>query len=554
MKVCWKCGANVADGHRFCMQCGSDQTRAVGGADPLIGRVLVNKYRIDASIGSGAMGTIYRAEQLALGKTIVIKVLHRHLMGDNELLQRFEREAKAASRLNHPNCVQIIDFGSLPDGALYIAMEFIAGIDLADLIEREFPIAHLRVIRIAKQICIALDEAHANGVLHRDLKPENIMLEDRRNAPDHVKVVDFGIAKLDEAQPGSRRAFQTRAGIVCGTPEYMSPEQARGEKLDSRSDLYALGVLLFHVVTDRLPFEGSSPIETVTKHISETPVHPMAHRTDLPEAFDALIMTLLAKNREQRPASAMDVHAELERLEREILLTEAQHNGSLANDKTVVDIRPISALIDLIDLTMPEKRAIPVELKGSSTNVMPAHVPAPRTLSTMPAPSSPTSTPAARAPKPAPRPPAPVEEIQGSPTDQLDRDAVTHLGDRPSRPARGASAVGVIPARPRSNDEQETDTVMENVALDASSANRGPASALLKRGQLRDISGQSSTVLSNSTTRGEAPKPDLELGRDNITYQALHHAEGTTTSRSLLWIGIGVIIAAGAITAIILAT
>ncbi len=550
MKVCWKCGAQVADAHRFCMKCGSDQSRAAGAADPLIGRTLVNKYRIDAPIGSGAMGTIYRAEQVALGKVIVIKVLHRHLMGDNELLQRFEREARAASRLNHPNCVQIIDFGSLPDGALYIAMEFIDGIDLADLIEREYPIPHLRVVRIAKQICVALDEAHANGVLHRDLKPENIMLENRRNAPDHVKVVDFGIAKLDDAHPGSRRAFQTRAGIVCGTPEYMSPEQARGEKLDARSDIYALGVLLYHVVTDRLPFEGGSPIETVTRHITETPVHPVAHRQDLPESLDALIMTLLAKDREQRPPSAMDVFAELERIEREIMLTEAQNPGVGASDKTAVDIRPISALIDLIDLTSPDKPALPAEMKGPGTHVMPAHVPAPRTLAAMPSSPAPAAAPT-RGGSGA-KNPARDDDPQGSPTDELDRDAVTRLGGRPQRPARGGTGNPPPKTNGRAKDEQETDTVLESVAIDSAAA-RGPNSALLKRGQIREGNGPASALMNAPARNDSGPKPDAEIGRESITHQGLEAAEGGTR-RSLLWIGLGLLLAAGAITVVILAT
>ncbi|HRE92296.1 MAG TPA: serine/threonine-protein kinase, partial [Myxococcota bacterium] len=273
--------------HRFCLNCGSDTTREPA-KDPLLGQTLVGKYLIQESIGSGAMGTIYKAEQTALGKTVVIKVLHKHLLSDPELIQRFHREARAASRLNHPNCVQIMDFGTLEDGALYISMEYIHGIDLATLLEREYPVDHRRLISIMKQVMMALDEAHANGVLHRDLKPENIMIEDRRTAKDHVKVVDFGIAKLEENNPNSKRSFQTRTGIVCGTPEYMSPEQARGQKLDARSDLYAIGVMLYHMVTDRLPFEAGSPIEVVTKHISEPPVPPRMYRDDLPEALDRL--------------------------------------------------------------------------------------------------------------------------------------------------------------------------------------------------------------------------------------------------------------------------
>lgn len=533
LKVCWKCGADVADGHRFCMQCGADQTRPAGGADPLVGRTLANKYRIEAPIGSGAMGTIYRAEQMALAKTIVIKVLHKHLMGDQELLQRFEREARAASRLNHPNCVQIIDFGSLPDGALYIAMEFIAGIDLADLIEREYPIDHLRVVRIAKQICIALDEAHANGVLHRDLKPENIMLEDRRNSPDHVKVVDFGIAKLDEANPDSKRAFQTRAGIVCGTPEYMSPEQARGERLDARSDIYALGVLLYHVVTDRLPFEGQSPIETVTMHLSEAPLPPQQHRPDLPEPFAALILTMLAKNREHRPPSAMDVHAELERIERELLLLAVQTDGQSSGDKTAVDIRPISALIDLIDLQATTGQGSgSVSIKDTVPDRPRGPPPAPpRTLSGM------------KASSPAPDP-------QSNRTDELDRDAVTHLGARPVRPRRQ-----VGPGRPPTGEHlQELDTVMETEAIRASSKlpDRNPSSVVVRRSG-RDTPAGPVSTLSVMPARTDGG-PDATLAQSSITHQALPNPDEALRTRTGLWVVVGLLLTGGVVAAILVAT
>ena len=353
VKACWSCGASVSPTHRFCLRCGADTTKppdAAPAQDELVGQTLVGKFRIERQIGYGAMGTIYKAEQVALQKAVVIKVLHRHLLGDPELIQRFHREARAASRLNHPNCVQIIDFGSLEDGSLYIAMEYIAGTDLATILEREYPLDHRRLIAITKQICVALDEAAANGVLHRDLKPENIMIEDRRTQRDHVKVVDFGIAKLEDNNPNSKRSFQTRTGIVCGTPEYMSPEQARGQKLDARSDLYALGVMLYHLVTDRLPFDAPSPIEVVTKHISELPVPPSTYRKDLPPAFEQLILTLLEKDREKRPAGAMDVSAELDRIDRELAQHVDEVTAKPADDQTVVCMRPISQLIQLIDM------------------------------------------------------------------------------------------------------------------------------------------------------------------------------------------------------------
>jgi len=346
VRACWKCDVPVPETYRYCLACGSDTEAADrAGADPMLGRTIVEKFRIEETLGGGAMGTIYRADQIALGKPVVIKLLHPHLLSDTELVQRFQREARAASRLNQPNCVQIIDFGQTEHGALYIAMEYIPGDDLATLLEREYPIDHRRLIHITKQVCLALDEAHANGVLHRDLKPENIMVTSRRNEPDFVKVVDFGIAKLDENNPNSKRSFKTRTGIVCGTPEYMSPEQARGKPLDARSDIYALGVTLYHMVADRLPFDAPSPIEIVTKHLSEDPVPPREYRRDLPETFERLIMTMLAKDREKRPTAVMDVHAELDRIDRELAIARREAvEEPRRDDATRVDFHPSAAL------------------------------------------------------------------------------------------------------------------------------------------------------------------------------------------------------------------
>ncbi len=343
MKTCPKCTASLDDAVRFCPACGTD-VRTSDRRDPLIGRVIANNFRVVEPLGSGAMGTIYKAEQLSLGKTIVIKVLHRHLLGDPTLSKRFHREARAASLLNHPNCIQVIDFGQTEDQMLYIAMEHIDGVDLADLLYQEYPLDPRRIIHIVKQICMALDEAHANGVLHRDLKPENIMVEDRRNVKDFVKVLDFGIAKLQDNSPGAGGAntFQTVAGVVCGTPEYMSPEQARGEKLDGRSDLYSVGILLYQLLTNQLPFEADSALGVVTKHLTEQPRPPRQLNPGVLPALEALCLSLCAKNRDMRPPAALDVIAELDRIDREI---EAQRRQALLNatdsDRTVVELKPI---------------------------------------------------------------------------------------------------------------------------------------------------------------------------------------------------------------------
>ncbi len=372
MNACPKCGVAVEDTARFCPECGSQLSAApFQKGDPLAGKVIAGNYRLEESIGSGAMGTIYRATQLSLNKTIVIKLLHRHLLGDPTLAKRFEREAKAASLLDNPNCINVIDFGQTDDGTLYIAMEFIEGVDLAELLYQEHPLEWRRVVGIVKQICTALDEAHANGVLHRDLKPENIMITQRRNQADYVKVLDFGIAKLQESSRGGAGTFQTQAGVVCGTPEYMSPEQARGQKLDARTDLYSLGVLLYQLITNDIPFDGDSALAIVTKHLAEQAPLPSKLRPDVPPALERLTMSLMQKDRDLRPATALDVSAELDRIERE--LDARRDYAAPDNDRTIVELKPVQlAQLEAAKREYKSKRRAPTAVGQGVADTVPA--------------------------------------------------------------------------------------------------------------------------------------------------------------------------------------
>jgi hypothetical protein len=217
---------------------------------------------------------------------------------------RFQREARAASRLNHPNSINILDFGVAEDGELFIAMEYVDGHDLHHLLSNEWPLSEPRIIRIVSQVLSALADAHSAGVIHRDLKPENVMVEPRRGGEsDVVKVLDFGIAKImDTAEAGPAL---TRAGFVCGTPEYMSPEQAKGAPLDPRSDLYSVGVLLFQLVTRRLPFDADTAVGFATKHLTEPPPPPSRIRPGgcSPE-MEHLILRALSKDPAARPQTA----------------------------------------------------------------------------------------------------------------------------------------------------------------------------------------------------------------------------------------------------------
>ncbi|OJH34087.1 serine/threonine-protein kinase [Cystobacter ferrugineus] len=307
---CPSCGTETGDASNYCPSCGATLTR--GDQDEYIGRTLARKYKVEALIGEGGMGKVYRARQEALDKLVVLKVLRRSLLNDERTVARFKREAKAASRLNHPNSISILDFGQAEDGALFIAMEFVPGQDLHTVLSKEGPLSEPRIVRIVGQVLSALNDAHGAGVIHRDLKPENIMVEQRRNEPDCVKVLDFGIAKIQDGGNDDGPAL-TRTGFVCGTPEYMSPEQARGSSLDHRSDLYAVGVILYQLVTGRLPFESDTAVGFATKHLTEEPVAPSRRRPDVrvSPGMERLIMRALSKSPDDRPQDAEAFRAEL---------------------------------------------------------------------------------------------------------------------------------------------------------------------------------------------------------------------------------------------------
>jgi serine/threonine protein kinase len=289
--------------------------------DLIVGRTIAGKYVVETLIGSGAMGAVFRARQVALEKTVAIKVMHGEHANDPAFAGRFQREAKAASRLNHPNSIQILDFGAEPDGLLYIAMEYLDGRSLHHVLRDEWPLAPTRVADILMQTLAALAVAHDMGVVHRDLKPENVMVlngtDDDGRPKDVVKVCDFGIAKITDprAYRGSAERDSegpvTTAGFLVGTPEYMSPEQGRGEKLDPRSDLYSVGVILFEMLTKRVPFEAENAIGVVLKHITEDPPVPSQLAPGVDPRLDAIALHALRKFREERFQSAREMRAEL---------------------------------------------------------------------------------------------------------------------------------------------------------------------------------------------------------------------------------------------------
>jgi serine/threonine-protein kinase len=304
MRQCPQCQNECEETHKFCPSCGFPVAKvAVQTDDPLVGRTLPGGYVILDLVGIGGMGRVYRAEQTNLGRTVAVKIIHPHLVGEENAAARFITEARAASRLNHPNSVGVIDFGKTEDGQLYLVMEFLRGKDLARVQYEEGPLSFRRIVGILKQTLAALSEAHHLGIIHRDLKPENIILEQVRTGGDFVKVVDFGLAKM---RVEAVQSNITSPGIVCGTPEYMSPEQGRGDPLDPRSDLYAVGVIFYQLLTGRLPFEAESPTQVVLMHITESPEDPrsVAPERSIPSLLADVCLMALAKDPSHRFANA----------------------------------------------------------------------------------------------------------------------------------------------------------------------------------------------------------------------------------------------------------
>jgi serine/threonine protein kinase len=334
VKACPQCKKQFADTDDYCPEHGAklyelsvavEQRASAGGQpqivvrqrDPLLGQNLDGRYTLEEKLGEGGMGVVYRAQHAVIEKTVAVKVLRREMSRDASQVQRFLQEAKAASRIGHPNIVDVNDFGTLPDGSAYFVMEYINGATLSRVLKDEKMLPVTRALPIVVQLARALSAAHDKGVVHRDLKPENIFLIERDGRRDFVKIVDFGIAKMAPTEGGMQKSGPrlTRVGSVFGTPEYMAPEQAAGRTdTDHRVDIYALGTIFYEMVVGHVPHRGETLVATIAMQMLDpiVPPHEARPHLDLEAPLEEVIMKALAKEREARYESMFEFLTALE--------------------------------------------------------------------------------------------------------------------------------------------------------------------------------------------------------------------------------------------------
>ena len=317
MLHCPTCGNHYNPDVQFCP---ADQTPLQADAtiagevpgDPLIGKTLNEKYRIEERLGIGGMGTVYRGRHVLIDRPVAIKILNQRFVEDDAARTRFEREAKAAGRLQHVNAVSVTDFGETSEGYVYIVMELLEGRTLREVVAKEAPLEIARAVSIMLQTAAAVAAAHEAGVIHRDLKPANIFVTQRSDVPAVVKVLDFGIAKLAvETLEDEEPKNLTQVGAMIGTPRYMSPEQCSGLPLTPASDVYSLGVIFYEMLTGSVPFSGSSPLAIAVKHSTHLPRPPREIVMSIPQDLEWLVLRALEKRPEDRPANASEFRSEL---------------------------------------------------------------------------------------------------------------------------------------------------------------------------------------------------------------------------------------------------
>ena len=307
MKRCPKCGVEYSDTTTLCP---ADGVALETTDDALIGTTLAGKYRIDERLNEGGMGSVYKGTHVLMDKTVAIKVLRPSLAADEKIVARFSREARAASRISHPNALSVTDIGE-DHGTVFLVMEFLSGKTLKHVIREEGPLPLPRIVDITRQVGDALAVAHAQGVVHRDLKSDNIMLLDTTSVGDHAKVLDFGIAKINEPD-GEFDGGLTAPNLVIGTPQYMSPEQcSQDSEIDSRSDIYSLGVILYEMLVGHVPFSGDSATIVMMKHLQEAVPSVLDERNDVPPPIGRVVARAMAKVSDNRYQSVSELVEDL---------------------------------------------------------------------------------------------------------------------------------------------------------------------------------------------------------------------------------------------------
>jgi len=274
--------------------------------DSYVGKEVAGQFRIVKRIGSGGMGAVYKAEQPQMNRHVAVKILHSKYLSRSDLVSRFRREARAMSHLSHPNTARVFLYGQLDDGACYFVMEYLEGLNLAQLVRAQGPMLPKRAVPVMIQVCGALQEAHSAGIIHRDLKPENIFLTQQGGITDFPKVLDFGLAKVTEREMRPGSLVLTREGMIFGTPEFMSPEQARGRTLDGRSDIYSLGLIFYELLTGQLPFEAAQSMEYINHQVNSPPI-PLGQRVpgrEFEVELERVVMKTLEKDPDHRHQTA----------------------------------------------------------------------------------------------------------------------------------------------------------------------------------------------------------------------------------------------------------
>jgi serine/threonine protein kinase len=405
--TCAGCQHAYADTALFCPNCGRPKLREAAVervvdrlSDPLLGKVLGDRFMVQELLGQGGSGTIYRAEHVTLRRKVAIKVLHNELSRDDLAVERFRREATTVAEIDNEHIVEIHDFGRAPDGRLYLAMELLEGETLDGVLAREKQLSIERVADILIQLGEALMEAHAIGYVHRDLRPRNIYLAVRRGKANFVKLLDFGLAKLVETEG---QAASTSLGMTFGDPKYMAPEQARGDRIDRRADIYQLGCVAFEMLTGAPPFDGSRVFDILTKQVTEAPAPLPTRRRGVPLWMEAAVAKMLAKDPENRFATTTRM---VEALRRGLETGEVMEDD-VARRRESIPPPSVSRVMQRMGIQASEPVPVAPVVAPPVAAPAPIPVPAPPVLPAAVAPA-PIVAPAAVAPAPIPVPAPPV--------------------------------------------------------------------------------------------------------------------------------------------------